>query len=67
MKILKGKVMIKVIYNGSVMLLKGIPSNLELVKQLQKESHEKHLRFEVRSGRYRGICYYDYDKPKDHE
>ena len=59
--------MVKVIYNGSVMLLKGSPSNLELVKQLQKESEEKHLRFEVRCGRYRGIYYYDYDKPKDHE
>ena len=58
--------MIKVIYNGSVMLLKGTPSNLELVKALQKESHEKHLRFEIRYRRYRGVYYYDYDKPKDH-
>lgn len=55
--------MVKVIYNGSVMLLKGTPSNLELVKQLQKESEEKHLRFEVRCGRCRQIYYYDYDKP----
>ena len=59
--------MVKVIYNGSVMLLKGSPSNLELVKQLQKESEEKHLRFEVRYGRCRQIFYYDYDKPKDYE
>lgn len=59
--------MVKVIYNGSVMFLKGTPANLELVQQLQKESAEKHLRFEVRSGRCRQIFYYDYDKPKDHE
>lgn len=59
--------MVKVIYNGSVLLLKATDSNLELVKQLQKESAEKHLRFEVRHGRCRQIFYYDYDKPKDHE
>lgn len=59
--------MVKVIYNGSVMLLKASPSNLLLVKQLQKESEEKHFRFEVRSGRCRQIFYYDYDKPKDNE
>lgn len=59
--------MVKVIYNGSVMLLKATDSNLELVKQLQKESQEKYLRFEVRSGRCRQIFYFDYDKPKDHE
>lgn len=59
--------MVKVFYNGSVLLLKATDSNLELVKQLQMESHEKHLRFEVRCGRCRQIFYYDYDKPKDHE
>lgn len=58
--------MVKVIYNGSVMLLKGTESNLKLIRQLQEESRVKHLRFEVRCGRCRQIFYYDYDKPKDH-
>jgi hypothetical protein len=59
--------MVKVIYNGSVMLLKGTPANLDLIKRLQKESEERHLRFEVRCGRFRKIFYYDYDKPKEDE
>lgn len=67
MKILKGKVMIKVIYNGSSLLLKDTSENCILIEQLRVESEQKHLRFEVRFGRVRTIYYYDYDKPKDHE
>lgn len=58
--------MVKVIFDGSMMLLKGTDSNLELVRQLQEESQKKHLRFEVRYGRCRQIFYYDYDKSKDY-
>lgn len=58
--------MIKVIYNGSSLLLKDTFENQVLIEQLREESKQKYLRFEVRFGRYRGVYYYDYDKPKDH-
>lgn len=66
MKILKGEVMIKVIYNGSSLLLKNTSENCILIEQLRFESEQKHLRFEVRFGRVRTIYYYDYDKSKEH-
>lgn len=62
---IKQLLMIKVIFNGSMMLLKATESNAQLVEQLRAESEAKHLRFESRIGRARHIFYYDYDKPKD--
>lgn len=67
MKILKGKVMIKVIFKGSVLLFKDTEGNRQLLQEMHDECKENHLRFEFRKGRYRAIYYYDYDKPKDHE
>lgn len=59
--------MIKVIYNGSSLLLKNTSENHILIEQLRVESEQKHLRFEVRFGRVRTVYYYDYDKPKSNE
>lgn len=56
--------MIKVIYNGSSLLLKDTFENHLLIEQLRFESEREHLRFEIQYRRYRGIYYYDYDKPK---
>lgn len=67
MKILKGKVMIKVFFKGSVLLLKDTEGNRQLLQEMHDECKEKHLRFEFRKGRMRQVFYYDYDKPKDHE
>lgn len=59
--------MIKVIFKGSVLLLKDTEGNRQLLQEMHDECKEKYLRFEFRKGRMRQIFYYDYDKPKDHE
>ena len=53
--------MIKVLFNGSLMLLKPCDESFRVIEQLRAESDQKHLRYEVRFGRLRSIYYYDYD------
>lgn len=67
MKKLKDKVMIKVIFNGSVLLLKDTEGNRQLLQEMRDECKKKCLRFDVRFGRVRTIYYYDYNKLKSNE
>ena len=53
--------MLKVLFNGSVMMLEPNDESVRIIDQLRAESEQKHLRFEVRFGRLRSIYYYDYD------
>mgnify|MGYP006885653614 CR=1 FL=1 len=51
--------MIRVIFNGSFILLKDSGENVRIVEQLHIESEQRKRRFEVHNGCLRTIYYYD--------
>lgn len=55
LKVLKGKVMIKVFFKGSVLSLKDTERNRLLLQEMHDECKKEHLRFEFRVGRVRQI------------